>query len=536
MIRDTSWKAKFSLMAGFFVLGMILEAVIGGYAILSQNLETEKVIASSQHRVSTAVAVRLAIVEMGRAQAELISRSDAQGTRESAVLAIKASSALDESVLTLAGTMPDDLMVQELAGLLATIGPQKMSVIKAARSNDDEKALEIAGQMHDSMARVEELSTQLVAREEAELLKDLAKQGEKAELTTLFLGAIVGVGVLVVAVVSVIAARFLTKSFSILERSMNSLAQGDLTVKTARVGKDEIGRAVDAMGRMVVDLHGLVERVSNSADGVSGEAKNVLQSADGIKAVSADLEKVVRDIKHDAEIVLAAANEALEQLVSASGAVQATSDTAIHVNREIDETVQSFQSFHNHMEQTAQTTRELASAAETITSITNTIRGISSQTNLLALNAAIEAARAGEQGRGFSVVADEVRGLAKRTEDATTEISTLIENIQGNIGKTVESLEENIGRARLNIERLQKVAGDTINTNEQVVFIQQSMRDIESLMTDQEKAIAGIYSEVNQLVRLSETTNGQTKTLQESADKLDGASKQLTGTVSRFKL
>ena len=94
---------------------------------------------------------------------------------------------------------------------------------------------------------------------------------------------------------------------------------------------------------------------------------------------------------------------------------------------------------------------ELEVSSKAIGKIVSTIEAIASQTNLLALNAAIEAARAGEQGKGFAVVASEVRGLAKETSDATKEIETLIQTIQGQVQNamnfivegTVHVIEEN---------------------------------------------------------------------------------------------
>ena len=328
----------------------------------------------------------------------------------------------------------------------------------------------------------------------------------------------------------------MTKPLAVLDSSMAALAKGDLSIKLPPAGRDEIGRTISSMSFMVRDLHDLVEKVYEGAGRLSDQADDVTRTADDIKGVSSTLHQSVKEIKHDAELVLQAATEALAQLGAAGNAAQFTSETADRVAGEIDDTVKGFKQFQEQMASTAKVTRELASTADTITSITNTIRDISSQTNLLALNAAIEAARAGEQGRGFAVVADEVRSLAKRTEDATAEISALVESIGGNIEHTVGLLEKTMQQANQNVERLQKVAKDTTSGNEQVRAMQDTIRGIEDLMNDQERAIAGIHSAVGNLFALSTDTSKQTELLNELSGDLNVAAGELNLVVDKFKL
>ncbi len=113
----------------------------------------------------------------------------------------------------------------------------------------------------------------------------------------------------------------------------------------------------------------------------------------------------------------------------------------------VENTLHSISNLSNEIQSASQAVEELDANAAQIDEVVTTINGISEQTNLLALNAAIEAARAGEQGRGFAVVADEVRALAGRTQQATVEIQAMIESLQRNSQSLTKLMEVTVNNA-----------------------------------------------------------------------------------------
>ncbi|MFM2590202.1 methyl-accepting chemotaxis protein [Vibrio sp. TBV020] len=169
------------------------------------------------------------------------------------------------------------------------------------------------------------------------------------------------------------------------------------------------------------------------------QQQEVEQLVTALHEMSSTAQEMARSTQNAAQ----AANQAFE----ASGVGVATARKSSSIILELSEVV----------EQSGQDVNQLNISAESIKSLLHVISDISDQTNLLALNAAIEAARAGESGRGFAVVADEVRQLAKRTQDATTDITGILDELENHTEKVARSMSESIKQATTAIESISEV-------------------------------------------------------------------------------
>ncbi|MGL5285169.1 MAG: bacteriohemerythrin [Aeromonas sp.] len=154
--------------------------------------------------------------------------------------------------------------------------------------------------------------------------------------------------------------------------------------------------------------------------------QNVQQSTDALATAITEMSNTVHHIAGSAE-----------QTRSETGVSEEQADAG---QKQVGKTVALIRQVAEHIEQAADEVNLLDQESSQIGSILQVIRTISEQTNLLALNAAIEAARAGEQGRGFAVVADEVRQLASRTQEATVDIQDRIGALQGKTRHAVDAM------------------------------------------------------------------------------------------------
>ncbi|TDV59507.1 methyl-accepting chemotaxis protein [Pseudomonas sp. LP_7_YM] len=328
----------------------------------------------------------------------------------------------------------------------------------------------------------------------------------------------------------------ITRPIASALNAAEEIAEGDLTRTIQVDGTDEAGRLLTAMLKMQSRLRDTLQRISGSATQLASAAEELNavtdESARGLSQQNNEIEQAATAVNE----MTSAVEEVARNAVSTSEASKNATTSASDGRDLVQETVGAIERMSSDVQGTATLIGNLADESRDIGKVLDVIRGLADQTNLLALNAAIEAARAGEAGRGFAVVADEVRALAHRTQQSTSEIERMIGSIQGGTEQAVNSMRSSTERAEstLNIAKGAGLALDTINSA--VVEINERNLVIASAAEEQAQVAREVDRNLVNIRDLStQSATGANQTVAAS-NELSRLAVDLNGMVARFRL
>ncbi|WP_152224090.1 methyl-accepting chemotaxis protein [Pseudomonas sp. SCB32] len=335
-----------------------------------------------------------------------------------------------------------------------------------------------------------------------------------------------------------LTARGVTRPILKVAAMLRNIAsgEGDLTKRLDYSGKDELGELAGWFNRFLDKLQPIIRDVKSSVQDARATAD---QSSEIASQTSAGMQQQFREVDQVAtasqEMSATAhdvANSAAMAADAARGADGATRD-GLNV---IDNTTRLIDELASDMSSAMSQVEGLAASSEQIGSVLEVIRGIAEQTNLLALNAAIEAARAGEAGRGFAVVADEVRNLARRTQDSVEEIRQVIEGLQNGTRDVVGAMNNSHRQAQDSVSQVEQAVAALKRIGEAVGVITDMNLQIASAAEEQSAVAEEINRNVAGIRDVTESLSSQAQESAQVSQSLNKLANHQQGLMDQFRV
>ncbi|XFE82568.1 methyl-accepting chemotaxis protein [Aquipseudomonas alcaligenes] len=312
--------------------------------------------------------------------------------------------------------------------------------------------------------------------------------------------------------------------------------EGDLTRRLDYAKQDELGELAGWFNRFLDKLQPIIADVKRSVQDARSTAD---QSAAIASQTSAGMQQQFREVDQVAtasQEMSATAHDVANNAAQAADAARSADAAAREGLTVIDRTTLSIEQLASELSSAMSEVEALASSSEQIGSVLEVIRAIAEQTNLLALNAAIEAARAGEAGRGFAVVADEVRNLAKRTQDSVEEIRQVIENLQSGTRDVVGSMHSSHKQAQGSVELVEQAVTSLRRIGDAVTVINDMNLQIASAAEEQSAVAEEVNRNVASIRDVTEALSSQAEESARVSQNLNSLANHQQGLMDQFRV
>jgi aerotaxis receptor len=314
------------------------------------------------------------------------------------------------------------------------------------------------------------------------------------------------------------------------------LSTGDMTQKIEVSSFDEIGEITGTVKLVQARYKTMTGRVTESVKKLITYADQVSGSSHAALHMMQDQSTYTTQVASAMTQMSATVEEVAHNTVKSTEATEVVDNQVNDGDELMEKALQGMTTFLTELEETTSQIQAVSKDSESISEVTDTISEIAEQTNLLALNAAIEAARAGEQGRGFAVVADEVRQLAKRTQQATQEIREMLEGLQEGVRNSSVTIERNNESASLALQYVTDSKDNYAAIRQQINEVSSMSIQISAAAEEQATVTKQMSTEVEKINEQSNYTENKAHDVMDVAKLLNDQAFDLDAQLKHFKL
>jgi methyl-accepting chemotaxis protein len=384
-------------------------------------------------------------------------------------------------------------------------------------------------EMTDEQAVIIKLTNQLID------LQVSLGDADTQQARTLQIGATL-LALILGALAAVLITRQITRPLQETLTVVDRIASGDLTHNLVVTRQDELGVLQQGIQRMGTTLRDLIGGIRDSVTQIASAAEELSavteQTSAGVNSQKVETDQVATAMHEMSATVHEVARNAEQASVAASAADKEARDG----DKVVGEAIAQIEKLASEVVRSTDAMSVLEQESDKIGKVMDVIKAVAEQTNLLALNAAIEAARAGEAGRGFAVVADEVRGLAQRTQQSTEEIEGLVAALQNGTRQVSDMMLSSRNLTDSSVALTRK-AGTSLESITNTVSNIQAMNQQIAAAAEQQSSVAEEISRSIINVRdVSEQTAAASEETAASSVELARLGNQLQMLVSHFRV
>ncbi|MDH0358678.1 methyl-accepting chemotaxis protein [Aeromonas caviae] len=380
-----------------------------------------------------------------------------------------------------------------------------------------------------------ELPRAVVLASALQLQGELEDQSQRSVATQLLIGG--GISAFALLCIWLMAQRIVAPIRTVVARLKDiASGEGDLTQRIVLQRDDEIGELAKWFNNFLDKLQSTISQV---IDTVSGTRASAVLAAQGAERTSAGMQSQYQEVDLVATAFEELSATALQVAGNANSAVSAANEADMAAQEGkavVAQTQEAMSKLMTVISDAKPVVEHLAANSDNINDILVVIQGIAEQTNLLALNAAIEAARAGEQGRGFAVVADEVRNLAGRTQNAIVEIQSLIGQLQSGTEAVVKAILTGHSQADVTLTKVEQ----SVSVLEQIIQAVGTIHQMNEQIARAAQEQSGVADEINRNVSnirdVSHTIRAEAATSADNGRELSQLADKQQQLVGQFRV